>query len=110
SIFAIIGIGLYILIRFRKWQYSVGSAISLVHDAIILLGIYSILDGILPFSLDMDQHFIAALLTVVGYSINDTVVIFDRIREYLGVPGNKNKDHKLIINRAINSTLSRTVI
>src|SRR5690606_23671886 len=70
TIFAIIGIGLYILVRFRKWQYSVGSAISLLHDAIILLGIFSLFDGILPFSLDMDQHFIAALLTVIGYSIN----------------------------------------
>jgi len=110
TIFAIIGIGLYILVRFRKWQYSVGSAISLLHDAIILLGIFSLFDGILPFSLDMDQHFIAALLTVIGYSINDTVVVYDRLREYLGMPLAHKQDHNEIINKAINSTLSRTII
>lgn len=110
SIFAIIGIGLYILIRFRKWQYSLSSAISIAHDAIILLGIFSVFDGLLPFALDMNQHFIAAMLTVIGYSINDTVVVFDRLREYLGIPGNRQKPHAEIINNAINSTLSRTII
>lgn len=110
TIFAIIGIGIYILIRFHKWQYSLASAISLFHDAIVLLGIFSIFDGILPFSLDMDQHFIAALLTVIGYSINDTVVVFDRMREYLNIPANRKRDHGEIINEAINSTLSRTII
>ncbi|TCK84825.1 protein translocase subunit SecDF [Albibacterium bauzanense] len=109
-IFAIIGIGIYVLIRFRKWQYSLASAASLLHDAIILLGIFSIFDGILPFSLDMDQNFIAAILTVLGYSINDTVVVFDRMREYLNIPSNRKKDHGEIINEAINSTLSRTII
>lgn len=109
-IFAIIGIGIYVLIRFHKWQYSLASAISLLHDAIILLGIFSIFDGILPFSLDMDQNFIAAILTVLGYSINDTVVVFDRMREYLNIPANRKKDHGEIINDAINSTLSRTII
>lgn len=110
SIFAIIGIGLYILLRFRKWQYSLSSAISTVHDAILLLGIFSVFDGLLPFALDMNQHFIAAMLTVIGYSINDTVVVFDRLREYLNIPANKNKPHAEIINKAINSTLSRTII
>lgn len=110
SIFAIIGIGLYILIRFRKWQYSLSSAISIAHDAIILLGIFSVFDGLLPFALDMNQHFIAAMLTVIGYSINDTVVVFDRLREYLGIPSNRQKPPAEIINNAINSTLSRTII
>lgn len=110
SIFAIIGIGLYILLRFRKWQYSMSSAISTAHDAILLLGIFSVFDGLLPFALDMNQHFIAAMLTVIGYSINDTVVVFDRLREYLGLPANQKKPHGEIINKAINSTLSRTII
>jgi len=110
GIFAIIGIGIYILIRFRKWQYSMGSAVALLHDAIILLGIFSIFDGLLPFALDMNQHFIAALLTVIGYSINDTVVVFDRIREYLGFSANVKKDKGEVINEAINSTLSRTIV
>ncbi|HUH18994.1 protein translocase subunit SecDF [Albibacterium sp.] len=109
-VFAIIGIGIYVLIRFRKWQYSLASAAALLHDAIILLGIFSIFDGILPFSLDMDQNFIAAILTVLGYSINDTVVVFDRMREYLNIPSNRKKNHGEIINEAINSTLSRTII
>jgi len=109
-IFAVIGIGLYVLLRFKKWQYSVGAAIALVHDAIILIGIFSILDGIVPFSLNIDQSFIAAILTVIGYSINDTVVVFDRIREFLGMPIAKKQDHAIIINDAINRTLSRTII
>src|SRR5690606_15290922 len=95
---------------FRKWKYSLASAISILHDAILLLGIFSIFDGLLPFSLDMDQHFIAALLTVIGYSINDTVVVFDRLREYMGIPSNRKVDQGVIINKAINSTLSRTII
>ena len=82
SILSIVVIAAYILIRFRKWQYSAGAAIATVHDAIILLGLFSILDGIVPFSLDIDQHFVAAILTVLGYSVNDTVVVFDRLREY----------------------------
>lgn len=109
-IFAIIGIGLYILFRFKKWEYSVAAALGLVHDAIVVLGIFSIFDGILPFEMDMNQSFIAAILTVVGYSINDTVVVFDRLREYLSMPSSKKTDHAVIINEAINRTLSRTII
>ncbi|GAA4805998.1 protein translocase subunit SecDF [Olivibacter ginsenosidimutans] len=109
-IFSIIVIALYILIRFRKWQYSVAAAISLAHDAIVLLGIFSIFDGILPFSLDLDQHFIAAILTVVAYSINDSVVVFDRIREYLKLHRAKNEPLSHVVNTAINRTLSRTII
>jgi len=109
-IFSIIVIALYILIRFRKWQYSIAAAISLAHDAIILLGIFSLFDGILPFSLDLDQHFIAAVLTVLAYSINDTVVVFDRIREYLREHRAKNEPISHVVNTAINKTLSRTII
>jgi len=109
-IFSIIIIALYILIRFRKWQYSVAAAVSIAHDAIVLLGIFSIFDGILPFSLDMDQHFIAAILTVVAYSINDTVVVFDRLREYLHLHRAKNEPLSQVVNTAINKTLSRTII
>lgn len=109
-IFAVIGIGLYILLRFKKWEYSVGAAAGLVHDAIIVLGVFSIFDGILPFELDLNQSFIAALLTILGYSINDVVVVFDRLREYLGFASAKKTDHGEIINQAINKTLSRTII
>src|SRR5690606_13407492 len=100
----------YILVRFHKWQYSIGAAVSTIHDAIILLGLFSILDGIVRLSLDIDQHFVAAILTVIAYSVNDTVVVFDRLREYLGKPNAANHDFGDTINRAINSTLSRTII
>ncbi|MDF3078502.1 MAG: protein translocase subunit SecDF [Sphingobacteriaceae bacterium] len=109
-IFAILVIALYILIRFRSWQFSLGAFIALAHDALLVLSFFSIFNGILPFSLDIDQAFIAAILTVIGYSINDTVVVFDRIREYLGLHHAKTDDPKTVINDAINSTLSRTVI
>jgi len=110
GIFAVLIIAGYILVRFRKWQYSVGAAISTIHDAIILLGLFSILDGLVPFSLDIDQHFVAAILTVIAYSVNDTVVVFDRLREYLSKPNAHKEDLGGTINRAINSTLSRTII
>lgn len=98
----------YIAIRFSKWQYSLGAVAALFHDSLIVLGLFSLLWGIVPFSLEIDQAFIAAILTVIGYSINDTVVVFDRIREYLGIYTNKSKDE--VLNMAINSTFSRTVI
>jgi len=104
---ALVGMFLYIFIRFRKWQYGVGSVVALAHDVIIVLGLYSILQGIMPFSMDIDQSFIAAILTVVGYSLNDTVVIFDRIREYLPIYRKRSK--KEIYNLALNSTLARTL-
>lgn len=110
AIFSILIIAAYILIRFRKWQYAVGAAISTIHDAIILLGLFSILDGLVPFSLDIDQHFVAAILTVIAYSVNDTVVVFDRLREYLNKPNSHNEDFGVTVNNAINSTLSRTII
>lgn len=106
-LFALLVIFLYILIRFRKYQYSVGAVMAMAHDVIIVLGIFSLGYGILPFSLEIDQAFIAAILTVVGYSINDTVVVFDRIREYLGI--HKKQAYNDTVNSALNSTLSRTI-
>ena len=109
-VFAIIIIAAYILLRFRKWEYSLGALVATVHDALLVVSFFSLFKDALPFSLDIDQAFIAAILTVIGYSINDTVVVFDRIREYLKLHGGKNEDTKVVINNAINSTLSRTVI
>lgn len=104
--FALILIFIYILIRFRNWQYGLGAIIALAHDSLIILGIFSMLYGILPFSLEIDQAFIAAILTIVGYSINDTVIVFDRIREYMGLyPKREKLDN---FDQAINSTLRRT--
>lgn len=106
-LFSLIAIGLYIIVRFKRWQWGVGSVISLAHDALITIGIFSLSYGILPFTMDVDQSFIAAILTIIGYSINDKVVIFDRIREYQTLyPKRSIRDN---INNAINSTLARTV-
>ncbi|RYD87954.1 MAG: protein translocase subunit SecF, partial [Sphingobacteriales bacterium] len=109
-IFAILVISAYILIRFRKWQYSLGALVATAHDALLVLSFFSLFKDVLPFSLDIDQAFIAAVLTVIGYSINDTVVVFDRIREYLKLSTSKTEDTEQVINTAINSTLSRTII
>lgn len=97
----------YILFRFKGWQYGTSAVVALLHDVIILLGIFSLLSGILPFSLQVDQAIIAAVLTVIGYSINDTVIIFDRIREYLSE--GRRGTMKSYINDALNSTLGRTI-
>ena len=98
---------LYLTISFRKWQYSLGAIAAVAHDVIFVLGVYSLLWKYLPFGLEIDQHFIAAILTVIGYSMNDTVIVFDRVREYLG--GKKVKgDFNQIVNQSINSTMSRT--
>ena len=105
-ILALLVIFLYILLRFRTWQYGLGAVAALFHDVIIVLGIYSLLYSIMPFSLEIDQAFIAAILTVVGYSINDTVVVFDRVREFTNLF--RKRERKLIIDQALNSTLSRT--
>lgn len=106
-LFALAAIFIYILIRFRKLQFSIGAVLAMAHDVLVVLGLFSIFYGILPFSMEIDQAFIAAILTVVGYSINDTVVVFDRIREYLALHPNKGRNE--VINSALNSTLSRTV-
>jgi SecD/SecF fusion protein len=103
---ALVVIFLYILIRFRNFAYSVGALAALAHDTVIILGLYAILWKIMPFSMEIDQAFIAAILTVIGYSINDTVVIFDRVREYNNLYPKREK--KVNINDALNNTLSRT--
>lgn len=105
-VLAILAIGLYILIRFKNVAFSVGGIASLSHDALIVLGLYSLLYSIMPFSLEIDQAFIAAILTVIGYSINDTVIIFDRVREYRALY--PNRDIKTTIDDGLNSTLART--
>lgn len=105
-LFAIIGIGLYILIRFREWGYTLGAVISLAHDVVITMGVFSLLWGYLPFSMEIDQSFIAAILTVLGYSINDTVINYDRIRENVGLY--PKRDRISIINDSVNQMLGRT--
>ena len=106
-IFALLAIGLYIIVRFKKWQWGAGSVVALAHDAFLTLGIFSLLHGLLPFNLEIDQSFIAAILTIIGYSINDKVVIFDRIREFTTLYPKRNL--KETINAAVNTTLSRTI-
>jgi len=108
GIFALLLIFLYIFIRFNKWQFSLGAVAALFHDTLVVLAVFSLLHGVLPFTMEIDQAFIAAILTVIGYSINDTVVLFDRIREFLGIYPKKDTD--AILNMAINSTFSRTII
>jgi len=111
SVWAILGslivVFLYILIRFKKWQFSLGAVAAVFHDVLIVLGIFSISWQFLPFSMEIDQAFIAAILTVIGYSLNDTVVVFDRIREYLSEHSSWKFDK--VINSALSSTLSRTL-
>ena len=105
-LFSLVVIFMYILIRFRKMSYSIGAVAAVFHDVLIVLALFSILYGRLPFSLEIDQAFIAAILTVIGYSLNDTVVVFDRVREYFGIKSGSRDD---IVNAALNSTLSRTI-
>ncbi len=104
---AMLVVGLYLVISFRKYQYSLGAIAAVAHDVIFVLGIYSLCYKFMPFHMEMDQHFIAAILTVIGYSMNDTVIVFDRIREFLA--GNRKGNFKQIVNDSINSTLSRTL-
>jgi len=108
TIFAMLIIFLYIFIRFRDWRYSAGTILTLLHDVLVTLAVFSFLKNIVPFPLEIDQHFIAAVLTVIGFSMNDTVIVFDRIREYSR--DMKGASKTTIINRAINDTLSRTVM
>jgi len=107
-LFSLIVVFLYILFRFRKVGFSTGAVVAVFHDSLIVLSLFSIFYGILPFSLEIDQAFIAAILTVIGYSLNDTVVVFDRIREVLG-EHHQNRSFKMMVNEAVNSTLSRTI-
>ncbi len=108
TIAALLLIFLYIFFRFRKWQFSLGAVAALFHDVLVTLALFSLLWGIAPWSLEIDQAFIAAILTVVGYSINDTVVVFDRIREFMNTYAGRTKEE--IINMAVSSTVSRTII
>ncbi len=106
-VIALIIIFFYIFMRFRNWQYGFGAVASLIHDTLFVIGIYSLFWGILPFSLEIDQAFIAAILTVIGYSVNDTVIVFDRLREY--IPLYRKRPLKEVLNMAMNATLSRTI-
>lgn len=101
-------IAIYIFIRFRDWRYSVGTIVALLHDVLVTLAVFSFLKDVVPFPLEIDQHFIAAILTVIGFSMNDTVIVYDRIREYSHTM--HNADKTTIINKAINDTLSRTIM
>ena len=111
SFWAVIGamlvVALYLIVSFRKWQYSLGALAAVAHDVIFVLGVYSLCYKFMPFHMEMDQHFIAAILTVIGYSMNDTVIVFDRVREFLS--GNTKGDFNHIVNDSINTTLSRTI-
>jgi SecD/SecF fusion protein len=104
---SLIIIFLYIFMRFKNWQYGLGALVAIAHDSLIVIGIYSLLWGIMPFSMEIDQSFIAAILTIVGYSVNDTVVVFDRLREF--IPLHRKRPVKEVINLAMNDTLSRTI-
>ena len=108
TVFSILAICLYIFLRFRDWRYSLGTIVALLHDVFVTLAVFSFLRGFVPFPLEIDQHFIAAILTVIGFSMNDTVIVFDRIREDSRLM--KNADKGTIINKAINETLSRTIM
>jgi len=111
SYWAVLGamavIFLYLMISFRKWQYSLGAIAAVAHDVIFVLGIFSLCYKFMPFHMEMDQHFIAAILTVIGYSMNDTVIVYDRIREF--ILGNRKGTFADIVNASINTTLSRTL-
>ena len=111
SFLAVIGslivVFLYILLRFQKWQFSLGAVAAVFHDVLIVLGIFSVTYTFMPFSMEINQAFIAAILTVIGYSLNDTVVVFDRIREYIGE--HTKWEFDITVNAALNSTLSRTL-
>ncbi len=111
AIYAVLGsllvVFLYILLRFRKISFSLGAVIAVFHDVLIVLGIFSILYKFMPFDMEIGQSFIAAILTVVGYSLNDTVVIFDRIREFAGIHVKRNYNE--VVDKALSSTLGRTI-
>lgn len=108
TILSVLAISAYIFLRFRKWQYSLGTILSLIFNVLVTIAVFSYMKDFVPFALEIDQHFIAALLTVIGFSINDTIIVFDRIREYFR---KKTKEPKqVLINRAINDTLPRTIM
>jgi SecD/SecF fusion protein len=106
---AVVLMFLYILIRFRKWQFALGTVVSLFHTVLVVLSLFVLLENVMPFSLEIDQAFVAAILTVIGYSINDSVVVFDRVREFLALK-KSTEDTATVVNNALNDTLSRTLI
>ncbi|MBL7780344.1 MAG: protein translocase subunit SecDF [Saprospiraceae bacterium] len=108
GLWALISIFLYLLIRFRRWQFSLGAVVALFHDVLITLTFFTLLHGIVPFSLEIDQAIIACILTVIGFSVNDTVIVYDRIREFIHKYAGQPKED--VLNMAINTTLSRTLI
>lgn len=108
TIISVIFICLYIFIRFRDYRYALGTVVALLHDVFVTLAVFSFFRGVVPFPLEIDQHFIAAILTVIGFSMNDTVIVFDRVREYSREK--KGIDKTTLINTAINDTLSRTIM
>jgi SecD/SecF fusion protein len=108
GVIAIIMICFYIFLRFRDWRYSVGTIVALLHDVFVTLAVFSFCRSFVPFPLEIDQHFIAAVLTVIGFSMNDTVIVYDRIREDSRLFPNMGKAQ--VINKAINQTLSRTIM
>jgi SecD/SecF fusion protein len=111
SFWAVLGslivVFLYILLRFKKWQFSLGAVAAVFHDVLIVLGVFSLTYKFMPFSMEIDQAFIAAILTVIGYSLNDTVIVFDRIREYLNE--HTKWDFEKVIDVSLSSTLGRTL-
>jgi SecD/SecF fusion protein len=108
AFWALAFIFLFLLIRFRRWQFSLGAVLALFHDVLITLTFFTLLHGLVPFSLEIDQAIIACILTVIGYSVNDTVIVYDRIREFIGMFAGRPKEE--VFNKAINSTLTRTLI
>ncbi|HAK10786.1 MAG TPA: protein translocase subunit SecDF [Chitinophagaceae bacterium] len=108
TVFSLLVICFYIFIRFRDWKYSLGTIVALLHDVFVTLAVFSFLKNVVPFPLEIDQHFIAAILTVIGFSMNDTVIVYDRIREDSRLYPSQSKE--TLINRAINETLSRTIM
>jgi len=110
TIMAILAMFAYIVFRFRNIGFGLGATIALIHDVLIIFGVYALFNGVLPFSLELDQTFVAALLTLIGYSINDTVVVFDRIREVMADDKGTKIPLEVTINNAINQTLSRTLV
>lgn len=106
--FGLAGVFFYIFVRFRKWEYATGAIVALIHDPVIVLGAFSLLRKVMPFSLEIDQNIVAAVLTLIGYSVNDTVVVFDRIREHLAQYPTRTLTQN--VNDSINSTLSRTIM
>lgn len=108
TLWGLLAIFLYLLIRFRKWQFSLGAVVALFHDVLITLTFFSLLHGLVPFSLEIDQAIIACILTVIGFSVNDTVIVYDRIREFINTYAGRPKEE--VFNMAINTTLSRTLI